>query len=204
MGNIFVTGTGTGIGKTVVAAILSEGLGADYWKPVQAGNLRDTDTMFVDRVTSSEVQVHRETYSLQKPASPHDAAKKDNIAMKLSDFEVPAASNESGLVIEGAGGLMVPLNDKELVIDLIQSLADEVILVSNNYLGSINHTLLSIDALQSRDIPIKGIVFNGDPYKEGERLILAYSQTPLIGRLYPENSINSSLVQAYARQWNLK
>lgn len=204
MRKIFVTGTGTGIGKTLAAAIVSEGLGADYWKPVQAGNLDDTDSMFVNRLTSSHVQVQPETHLLKKPASPHDAAKNDNLTIRLADFGILPSSNESGLIIEGAGGLMVPLNEEELVIDMIQSLADEVILVSSNYLGSINHTLLSIEALQSRNIPVRGIVFNGDNYPEGENWILTYSQLPKIGHLYPENAINTSLVQAYARHWNLK
>ena len=203
MNKIFIAGTGTGIGKTLVSAIVAEALQADYWKPVQAGNPDDTDSMEVERLTSTETIVLPETYRLRTPASPHDAAQKDNTRIDLQDFQAPESNKES-LVIEGAGGLMVPLNDEALVIDLIQKVADEVILVSRNYLGSINHTLLSIEALMSRKIPVKGIVFNGDHYPEGEDWILHHTNTRKIGHLAYEHGFDQLKVKQYAERFRQK
>ena len=197
MDRIFVTGIGTDIGKTIVSAVLTEALGADYWKPVQAGNLEDSDTMFVQRMVSNTQTVfHPEAYRLQAPLSPHDASSKEGIEISMEKINAPETSNT--LIIEGAGGLMVPLNKKEFVIDLIQKLEAEVVLVSKNYLGSINHSLLSIEALQNRNIPIKGIVFNGPAYPKGEEVILNFAQTPMLGRLdwLPELSPDAIQQQA--------
>ena len=141
---LFVTGIGTEVGKTVIAAILTEKLKADYWKPVQAGDLDDSDTMKVRALVSNSVSVfHEEGFRLNHPMSPHAAAERDGVEIGLEDFEMPQTENH--LVIEGAGGLMVPLNDQDCVIDLIEGSGTEVVLVSRNYLGSINHTLLSIE-----------------------------------------------------------
>lgn len=200
---IFVAGTGTGIGKTLAAAILAQALKAQYWKPVQAGNLDYTDSMKVNQLTSDAVFVHPETYRLTKPASPHDAAEADNIRIEMDNFGLPDNSGNC-LIVEGAGGLMVPLNDECLVIDLIHYFGASVVLVVPQYLGSINHTLLSVEVLHKRHIPVEGLIFNGDPYPEGETRILDYTQLPELGRLYPENIIDSSLVERYANQWHGK
>ena len=145
---IFVSGIGTEIGKTFCSAIIVEALNADYWKPVQAGELDQLDSDFVRRaITNTITTIHPEQFLLSQPMSPHAAAKLDGIELKLSDFKVPATTNN--LVIEGAGGLMVPINEKgDFIVDLIPHIADEVILISKNYLGSINHTLLSIELLK--------------------------------------------------------
>ncbi len=203
MHKTFIAGTGTGIGKTLASAVLAETLGADYWKPIQAGNLADSDSMEVARLTSGNINIHPETYKLQTPASPHDAAKKDGKAISLEAFKIPETTKNE-LLIEGAGGLMVPLNNQSLVIDLIPKLADSVILVSQNYLGSINHTLLSIEALKNRKIPIEGLIINGRHYPEGEDWILNYAQTPKIGHLNPENFFDHSVIQRYAGKWRSK
>lgn len=200
---IFLAGTGTGVGKTLAAAILAQALSAHYWKPVQAGNLHYTDSMEVNQLTGDEVFVHPETYRLTKPASPHDAAETDNIRIEMANFKIPDNSGNS-LIVEGAGGLMVPLNDEKLVIDLIHHLDASVVLVVPQYLGSINHTLLSLEVLHKRQIPVEGLIFNGDPYPEGENWILDYTQLPELGRLYPENSFDSSLVERYANEWHDK
>jgi dethiobiotin synthetase len=167
---IFITGIGTGIGKTIVSAILVEKLKADYWKPIQSGDLDNSDTLLVKSLVSNTVtKFHPEAYRLTQPFSPHKSAALDGIEIDPTKIITPQTDNQ--LIIEGAGGLMVPLNDQFLMIDLIKQLDAEVILVSKNYLGSINHTLLSIYALKTREIPIKAIVFNGDSDEASERII---------------------------------
>ena len=180
---IFVTGIGTEIGKTFISAVVCEAMLADYWKPVQAGELDDLDSLWVrDFISNDVTEFHTEKYLLSEPMSPHAAARIDGINIKLDDFVVPKTDNT--LIIEGAGGLMVPLNDKgDMIIDLIPKVADEVILVSQNYLGSINHTLMSVELLKQRDIPIMGIVFNGDPNLETENVILKYTGLKCLGKI---------------------
>lgn len=166
----FVTGIGTEIGKTVVSSILVRALQADYWKPVQSGDLDYTDT---DKVTQwaglTPGRIHPETYRLNLPMSPHASAEADGVRIDLDQFQLP--QTDKPLIIEGAGGLMVPLNEQDCIIDLIAKLKVPVVLVSRNYLGSINHTLLSIEALRSRDIPIAALVFNGEPTPTTESII---------------------------------
>jgi dethiobiotin synthetase len=200
---IFITGTGTDVGKTLAAAIVTQSLQGDYWKPIQAGSLDYTDRMMVEELVDPNCRTHPETYSLSVPASPHDAAKQDGTTIRMDALQKPPSSNKN-LVIEGAGGLMVPLNEQELVIDLIPKVADEVILVSANFLGSINHTLLSVEALNRRDIPLTGILFNGKRYAAGEDWILENAGVPFLGRLEPEESVDRSMVQRYANEWNLE
>lgn len=179
---LFVTGIGTDIGKTLISAILVEKLKCDYWKPVQAGELDNSDTMKVQRLISNTTSVfHPERYRLTQPYSPHKSAALDGI--EIDEKTIIAPKTENQLLIEGAGGLMVPLNANSLVIDLIKQLNAEVILVSQNYLGSINHTLLSIEALKQRGIAIKGILFNGDENASTEDYITAYTQVKHIGRV---------------------
>ncbi len=176
-------GIGTEVGKTFCSAILVEALKADYWKPLQAGDLNDLDSLWVrDFISNDGSRFHAETYLLSEPMSPHAAASLDGINIQLDDFIVPETDNT--LIIEGAGGLMVPLNDGgDTVLDLIPRVSDETILISRNYLGSINHTLLSIEILQSRNIPIKGIIFNGDPNPESEKIILSVSGVKCLGKI---------------------
>jgi dethiobiotin synthetase len=167
---VFVTGIGTEVGKTVTAALLVRALRADYWKPIQSGDLDDTDTMKVEAWAGEAAgQIHTERYRLNLPMSPHASAADDGVAIGLNDFELPQTDNF--LVVEGAGGLQVPLNDKDCIIDLISHLGLPVVLVSRHYLGSINHTLLSVEALRHRNIPIAGLIFNGDPHPSTESII---------------------------------
>lgn len=180
---IFVTGIGTEIGKTFCSAILVEALKADYWKPVQAGELDDLDSLWVrDFISNDYSEFHTERFLLSEPMSPHAAAKIDGIEMEISDFKVPKTDNI--LIIEGAGGLMVPLNEKgDMIVDLIPTVADECILISKNYLGSINHTLLSVELLKQRKIKITGIIFNGDSNSETEAIILKTTGLTCLGRV---------------------
>lgn len=185
----FVTGIGTGIGKTIVSAIITEKLQADYWKPIQSGDLDQSDSLKVESlISNTKTFIHQEAYRLTQPLSPHLSAKLDKIELNIDKLQSPITSNI--LIIEGAGGLMVPLNDQELMIDYIQSLKLEVILVSQNYLGSINHTLLSIEALKARNISIKGLIFNGVSNNETESFIKQYSQLNILGFI-PELNVLS-------------
>lgn len=164
---IFITGIGTGVGKTIISAILVEKLKADYWKPIQSGDLDNSDTLLVKSlITNTVTKFHPETYRLTQPFSPHKSAALDGIEIDPAKIVIPETDNQ--LIIEGAGGLMVPLNDHFFMIDLIRQLDAEVILVTKNYLGSINHTLLSIEILKSRGLKLNALVFNGlrDEYSE--------------------------------------
>ena len=176
---IFITGIDTGVGKTVVSAIMVEKLKADYWKPVQSGDLESSDTMLVKSLTSNqESKFHPESYRLTQAFSPHKSASLDGIVINPNKIIAPKTDNQ--LIIEGAGGLMVPLNESFLMIDLIEKLDAEVILVSKNYLGSINHTLLSAETLKARGIKIRKIVFCGEPNENSEEIIFKYLQIDYI------------------------
>lgn len=179
----FVTGIGTEIGKTVVSTILTEKLNADYWKPIQAGELDFSDTMKVKKyISNKKSRFFEERYKLLNPMSPHAAAKIEDIKINLNDFELPETNNK--LIIEGAGGLMVPINHNgDMIIDVIHHLNIPTIIVSRNYLGSINHTLLTIKALQNLNIPIKGIIFNGKENLETQLIIKNITGVNILGRI---------------------
>jgi dethiobiotin synthetase len=203
MKRIFVTGIGTEIGKTFCSAILVEALKADYWKPVQAGELDQLDSDWVrGAISNTESRFHPEQYLLSEPMSPHAAAKIDGIALRPQNFTVPETENT--LVIEGAGGLMVPLNHSgDMLVDLIPIVADEVVLVSKNYLGSINHTLLSVELLKQRKIPIKGILFNGDSNPETEAIILSTTGLKCLGKIPMMNETLKGFVRKQAKRLDL-
>jgi dethiobiotin synthetase len=196
MNNIFVTAIDTDSGKSFVSAILCEALGTAYWKPVQAGQPRDTETV-ASLVSNPSFRAFPEKYLLNTPASPHAAAKIDGVSIRVSDIVLP--TNEQ-LVIEGAGGCLVPLNDDEFVIDLAAKLKCEIVLVSDLYLGSINHTLLTVELLKSKQLPVKGIVFNGQRNEESERIILHHSGWPCLLRIGKEESIDKKSVLHYAAE----
>jgi dethiobiotin synthetase len=177
---IFITGTGTDVGKTLVAAIVTEALEADYWKPVQAGFGDGTDSLFVSSVLSNnQSKVHRELYKLQMPASPHLAAEAENIEIKIKNIVNHLPKTKNTLVIEGAGGLMVPLNKKKLMLNLILKLKSQVIIVSKNELGSINHSLLTAAVLKKEKADVLGWIFN-EEYKNYEEEIAGWSGFPVI------------------------
>ena len=197
MKKLFVTAIDTNAGKTLIASILTEALKADYWKPVQAGELHDTDTMKARALVSNEISVfHPETYRLKTPMSPHAAAARDGITINLDKIKVPETSNT--LIIEGAGGLMVPLNDNEFVVDLIKKLDAEVVLISRHYLGSINHTLLSAAILKQYGIKVRGIIFNGDEIEGTEEIILKHTGYKHLGTIAEEELIDRAVVSRYA------
>lgn len=195
--NYFVTAIGTDCGKTLTSAILCEALQADYWKPIQAGIPRDTDTVR-ELVSNKITRFHPERFLLKMPASPHAAARAEGIQISLESFQLPPAHNN--LIIEGAGGCLVPLNDEDFVIDLIRELRARVVLVSNMYLGSINHTLLTLEAFATRNISVEGLIFNGDKNEESERIILHHAKVNCLLRIRKERVINSEVVRSYAKQ----
>jgi dethiobiotin synthetase len=199
---IFVTGIGTEVGKTVVSAILVEALVADYWKPVQAGGLEESDTDRVRRlVTNRRSSFHPEAVRLRTLASPHAAATLEGRRITLDELRLPPAIHGRPLVIEGAGGVLAPLNDQDSMIDLIQKLACEAVVISRNYLGSINHSLLTIEALQRRGIEILGLVFNGDENAESESLILSRTGVALLGSVRWETTLTPELIRRYADEF---
>jgi dethiobiotin synthetase len=200
---LFVTGIGTDVGKTVVAAILTEALHADYWKPVQAGDLENSDTHKVGRLISNDKTVfHPSAYALQTPMSPHAAAAIDGVEIELDKIKRPKTDNH--LVIEGAGGLLVPLNDKDTVLDLAQP-NDHIIMVSRHYLGSINHSLLSIALLKARGFEKISIVFSGDEHPTTENIITTmYPDVPVLGRIEQEPYFDKNVVKAYADDFKSK
>lgn len=176
----FITGTGTGIGKTVVAALLTEVLRGDYWKPVQAGLETETDSIRIaSLISNSETCIHPETYKLHLAASPHIAARAENCRIELSrildDFK--KSNKERPLIIEGAGGLLVPLNEAEFVLDLVKQLDARVILVSRNYLGSINHSLMTARLCKQHGLDVAGWIFN-EKFMDYEKEIADWSGYP--------------------------
>lgn len=193
---LFITGISTDVGKTIASAIITEALEADYWKPIQAGDLDQSDSHKIQTYISNEKTViHPNSYQLQTPASPHLAAELDGITIEKQKIIPPKTKNH--LVIEGAGGVFVPLNDTACVIDLIQP-DYKVIVVSRHYLGSINHTLLTVEALQNRKINIAGIIFNGNENAPSEQIILRKTGIKCIGRIEQEPYFDQNVISEYA------
>lgn len=194
---LIVAGIGTEIGKTVSSAVLVEALKADYWKPIQSGALEDSDTNTVRQLISNSVsRFHPEAYRLTQPLSPHAAAELDGVTIEPDNITLPRTDN--ALVVELAGGLLVPLNENYLNIDLVQRLGLPVVLVSRNYLGSINHTLLSVEACRSRNIPLLGILFNGPTVPATEEFILTYTGLACIGRIGQEDVVTKEIIRKQA------
>ncbi|WP_256006569.1 dethiobiotin synthase [Pedobacter deserti] len=193
MKRYFITGIGTGIGKTIISAILTEKLNADYWKPIQSGDLDVSDSLLVGQLISNpKTTIHPEKYRLGQPLSPHLSARLDGIEIDKDLIQLPAQANT--LIVEGAGGLMVPLNDRDLILDLIKSLGVKVIVVSQNYLGSINHTLLTLEVLKHYQIPVEGLIFNGKSNSETEEYIEKYSGVKILGKVPALNVITKETI----------
>ena len=193
---LFITGIGTDVGKTIASAIITESLKADYWKPIQAGDLDNSDSHKIKSfLSNTKTVIHPNSYALNTPASPHYAATIDNIVVDLKKIVEPVTQNH--LVVEGAGGVFVPLNAQDCVIDLIQP-DYKVIVVSRHYLGSINHTLLTIEALQNRNIKIAGIIFNGNENTATESIILSKTGINFIGRIEDEPYFDKNVISEYA------
>ncbi|MDA7716995.1 dethiobiotin synthase [bacterium] len=192
---IFITGIGTDVGKTIVSAIVVEALQADYFKPVQAGDLEYSDTHKVQElVSNSTSKFHDNSYALHTPMSPHAAAEIDNVTIQTDKINIPKVDNN--IVIEGAGGILVPLNDKDTILDLIQP-DYKVIVVSRHYLGSINHTLMTIKILKEQGYNVS-VIFNGEENKTTEDIIKKMTGVSILGRIDQEPYFDKVVVAEYA------
>jgi len=197
MNKYFITGIGTDVGKTVVSAVVVEALKADYWKPIQAGELMHTDVHSVrDLISNSKSKMHGHSYALKTAMSPHASAEIDGIDIKLDLIHEP--KTENNLVIEGAGGLLVPLNDQETILDIIKD-DYKVLVVSRHYLGSINHTLLTLSELRSKGVKVAGIIFNGASHTSSEDIIKKMGKVEEIGRIDEEKVLDKTVIKKYAK-----
>ncbi|WP_297806513.1 dethiobiotin synthase [uncultured Polaribacter sp.] len=201
MKKYFITGISTEVGKTVASAIVTEALEADYWKPVQAGELDNSDTHKVERFISNSKSVfHQNSYALETPMSPHAAAEIDGLSISLNQIIAPKTDNH--LVIEGAGGLLVPLNDTNTILDLMQT-DYKIIAVSRHYLGSINHTLLTVNLLKEKGFDVS-IIFSGNEHPSTERIIKKMTNVPVIGRINEEPYFDKNVIKEYANKFKDK
>lgn len=200
---LFVGGTDTDVGKTIFSAALSGALKACYWKPVQAGTLENSDSDTVAKMSGSPpAMVLGEAYRLTTACSPHRAAELDSIEIDADKLQPP---NFDPLVVEGAGGLLVPVTRELLLIDIVARWRLPVVLVARTKLGTINHSLLSVEAIRSRNIPLIGIAFVGEPNPDSEEVICAFGQAKRLGRLPIIDPLDrSTLAQAFAANFRLE
>lgn len=198
MSTYFITGISTDVGKTIASAILVEALEADYFKPVQAGDLHNSDTHKVERLVSNpKSKFHPNSYALNTPMSPHGAAEIDNLTIDLKSITRPKTKNH--LIIEGAGGLLVPLNEKDTILDLIDK-KDKVVVVSRHYLGSINHSLLTINTLKEKGFDI-AVIYSGDEHPSTESIIEKMTGVKVIGRINDEPYFDQNVIKEYAAKF---
>jgi dethiobiotin synthetase len=195
---IFVTGISTEVGKTIASAIVTEALKADYWKPVQAGDLDRSDSHRVaELISNTKTTIHTSSYNLKTPMSPHAAAELDGLRIDLKKIVEPKTENH--LVIEGAGGLLVPLNENDTILDIIKP-NYKVIVVSRHYLGNINHTLLTIDRLIQNGHKVS-VLFSGKVNSPTENIILRKTGVSLIGRIDEETLFDKAVIKKYANMF---
>lgn len=200
MYKLMVAGAGTDVGKTIVSAILTILLKGDYWKPIQCGDGEGSDTATMKKwIDTTKHTVYPPAYSLKAPLSPHHAARLEGISIQLDTITPPQTTRP--LIIESVGGIFVPLTTKILSFDLFKTWECHWVVVSRNYVGSINHTLLTLAALKEHQVSIAGLIFNGEPNPDSEEAILKISQLPFLGRILSEPIINSETIQRYAQQW---
>lgn len=195
-----IVGIGTDVGKTVASAIIAEAINAAYLKPIQAGDLENSDTKKIERWCSDQVHVFPELYRLSEPMAPHGAAEIDGVQLRLEDITFPKTNKP--LVLEGAGGIMVPLNEKELFIDIYKKSRLPAIIISRHYLGSINHTFMTIEMLKSRDIPIAGIIYVGEENSITEEIIKSFYNLKELGRIILPQKIDVNYIQKAAKNFS--
>ena len=202
MRKYFITGIGTDVGKTFVSAILVEALGADYWKPIQTGSFYGTDKELIQKLVSrKDVEFHTEIYNLEQPISPHAAAAIANCKIEIEKIVLPDVNN-TNLIIAGAGGVLVPIDEEgNFMIDLISKLGCEVILVSQNYLGSINHSLLTIEALHKRNLKISVLIFNGPRNESSEKIIINACKADKVKYVNKETLVSKDTISKYSEEF---
>ena len=201
MKKYFITGISTEVGKTIASAIITEALEADYWKPIQAGELEDSDSHKIKQlISNSNTVIHPNSYALKTPMSPHAAAEIDKVTIELSKIKEP--KTQRNLVIEGAGGLLVPLNNSETILDIIKP-EYKVIVVSRHYLGSINHTLLTVNLLKEKGFDV-AIIFSGNEHKTTEEIIKKMTNVSVIGRIEEEPYFDKNVIREYAELFKEK
>lgn len=198
----FVSGIGTDVGKTVVSAFLCRCLDAHYWKPIQAGELDFSDSAKVQRWSRRQSeQIHPEAFRFSTPASPHYAAQKEEHGSCVSQNHFQLPNTPQPLIVEGAGGLLVPINEGETMLDLIQALQLPVLLVARNYLGSINHSLLSIQALKYANIPLAGLIYSGANYRDNIEIIEKISGIPPLVQLPELEAVTPEAIDQLADEF---
>lgn len=198
MKRIFVTGISTDVGKTIASAIITEALEADYWKPIQAGDLAYSDShKIAELISNRKTVIHKNSYALKTPMSPHAAADIDGISIDIDVIKEPATTND--LVIEGAGGLLVPINREQTILDIIQP-QYKVVVVARHYLGSINHSLLTIGWLQERGFDVS-VLFSGNEHPSTEAIILSKTGVRSIGRIAEETNFSKEVIKRYANEF---
>lgn len=191
-----ITGTDTGIGKTLVSALLMRNLDAAYWKPIQSGLEEETDTEFVKRVSEcGSDRIIPEKFRLNQPLSPHLSAAIDGVEINPTDIKIPEYK-PSTLIIEGAGGVLVPINWNFPQIELFRSFNAPVVIVSRTKLGTINHTLLTVEALRNRGIPIHGVVFSGEENTDNFKSIETIGNVKVLGWIPQQETINGTLLDS--------
>lgn len=199
-----VTGTDTGVGKTVVAAMLTLALDGFYWKPIQSGTKGGTDREAVAAMTGLPMsRLLREAYALKEPLSPHLASERDGVTIDPDALALPSVNGP--LIVEGAGGVLVPITRTMLQIELFARWGLPVVLVARTALGTINHTLLSLEALQRRNVPVLGVIFVGDAMEDSEKTSVALGKTKRLGRLPILPRLDAgSLKAAFAAHFDMR
>ncbi|HXG83106.1 MAG TPA: dethiobiotin synthase [Pyrinomonadaceae bacterium] len=208
MHGIFVTGTDTNVGKTVVSAVLTAALrekkNVFYWKPVQTGIEADDDTRTVRQLAAcADEEILDKGFRLEKPLSPHISARLAKVEIsieKILNF-LPDEKDEKFWIVEGAGGALVPLNENELMIDLMKALDLPVVVVARSGLGTINHTLLTVEALRNRDLKISGVVMNGEPNAENRRAIEYFGQVKVLAEMPRFEELTNENISAWAKKY---
>jgi dethiobiotin synthetase len=200
----FITGTDTGVGKTVVSALLCAAFEAAYWKPIQTGADSDSDSQTVAQLAElSPARVLPEAYCFAPPVSPHLAARKAGVKIALTKIAIPAAARNSALIVEGAGGVLVPINDTQSMRDVMRQLALPVIVAARSSLGTINHTLLTLAALRSSRLNVAGVVLNGDLHSDNREAIERYGHTRVIGEIPRLGRIDrATLIEIFTKHFD--
>lgn len=197
----FITGTDTAVGKTTVSSLLCAALDAIYWKPIQTGTREGTDRATVMRLANlPRSRTLPETYRFSPPVSPHLAAQRARVRIELRKIRLPQAAPHENLIVEGAGGALVPINSTELMTDLMSHLGLPVLLVARTTLGTINHTLLSIAALRAAHLDVRGVILSGKPNRENRRAIEHYGKIEVLGAVPPLNKMNRAIFREIFRR----